>query len=130
MRKPRHDSAADRDHLPTRFVGGAEVVLLGFPLDNIKEETRQLFIARPGAQRLHNVELQITAETRPQFPITGQAQLVAALAEVKVRHRADETDALLPAGNLVVTRRAVRAKLRLGNQRAVAFFELTLRGAN
>ncbi len=65
VRKAIHLSAADRHHLPPRLISGAEVVLFRLSLHHIEEEALQLRIARPRAHHLHNVELEVTPETRP-----------------------------------------------------------------
>src|SRR4030095_4947748 len=99
--------------------------LLRFPLDDVKKELAQLLVARPSPQRLHDVELKITAEAGPQFSIAGQAELVAALAEMQIGHRTDEADALPAARDLIIAGRAVRAELWLRKQGAKLRFDRT-----
>src|SRR5437764_13193782 len=91
----RFISAADRNHFSVGLIIIAEIVLLRFSIDHVEEELAQLVVARAGAHRFHDIEFQITAETRAQFSIASQAQFVAALAKMQVRHRANETDALI-----------------------------------
>ena len=102
-------------------------MLLRFPFDDVEKEARQLFVGRAGAHDFHDVELQITAEAGPQFSVAGEAEFVAALAEMQVRHRADKSEALLPPGDFVVGRRPVGAESGLGNERAEVAFELSAR---
>ena len=59
-----HSSPADGDHLAVRLIIVSEVVLLRFSIDHIEKELLKLLITRAGAQRFHDVELQITAKTR------------------------------------------------------------------
>ena len=101
------ESPADGDHLAVRLIIIPEIVLLRLAIDYVDEKLTQFVIARARAQRFHDVELEITAETRPQFAIASQAKLVAAFTEVKVRHRPDESNPLFAAGNLVVGGRAI-----------------------
>jgi hypothetical protein len=104
------ESAADGDHLAVRLIIIPEIVLLRLAIDHIDEKPAQLVIARARAQRFHDIELEITAETRPQFSIASQAKFVAAFAKVEVRHRPDESDPLFAAGDLVIGRRAICSK--------------------
>ena len=39
-------SAADRDHLAPRLIGGAKIMLFRFSLDDIEKELAQFVIAR------------------------------------------------------------------------------------
>src|ERR1700692_240160 len=105
MRKTAHRSTADGDHLPVRLIIVPEIVLLGFAINHVDEKLEQLLIARASAQRFHDVELEITAETGTQFPVASETKLVATLAEMKVRHRANKSDALFAFRNLIVRRR-------------------------
>src|SRR5205807_6465184 len=115
MGQARHRSTANRHHHAAGLIVLPEIVLLGFAVDHVEEEAFQIFIRRAGAQNLHDVELEITPKTRPKLSVAGQAQFVAALAEMQVGQRPDESDALLASGDLVVGRRAVSAKARLWN---------------
>ena len=107
MRKPIHHSAADGDHLPVRLIIVPEIVLLGFAIDHIDKKLAQFVIACACAQRFHDVELEITAETGPQLAVAGETQLVAALAEMEVRHRANKPDPLFASVNLIISRRTI-----------------------
>src|SRR2546430_387024 len=121
------NSAADRDHLPIRLVVRPKIMLLGFAIDHVEEKLAQFRVARAGPEWFHDVELQITPETRPQFSVAGEAQLVAALAEMQVRHRSDKADALPAAGNLIISGWSIRAKFRLRHNAAVMRFDRALR---
>src|SRR5436309_15427626 len=91
-------SSANGDHLSVRLIVVAKIVFLRFAIDHVEKELSQLRVCRAGAEWRHDVELEITAETRAQFAVAGESQLVAALAEMQVRHRTDETDALSRPG--------------------------------
>src|SRR5436190_21182939 len=97
--------APDRHHHSPRLIALPEIMLLRFALHHIEKEPLQLRVSRPGAHHFHDVELEITSEAGPELAVTGQPQLVAALAEMQVAHRADKPHALIAARNLVVTGR-------------------------
>ena len=88
-------------------------MLLRFSIDDVEKELPKLLIARAGAQRFHNVELQIAAETWAQFPVTREPKFIAVFAEMKIRHRADKADPLFTSRNLVVSGRTIGSKFRL-----------------
>src|SRR5205814_7163344 len=87
----------------------------------------QLLITCAGTQWFHDVEFEIAAKARPQLPVARKAKFVATLAKVKVGHRANKTDPLLAAGNLIIRGGSVRSKLRLRNQTAIMRFDPSLR---
>jgi len=120
-----HKSAADCDHLPTGLIIFAEVVLQRFSIDDVDKELPQLVIACARAQWFHDVELERASQTRTQFAVASEAQLVAALAEVQIGHRADKSNALGAPGNLVIGRGTVCAKAGFRNQIAVMRFDRT-----
>src|SRR5579885_2440912 len=123
-------STADGDHLPVGLIVVAKVVLLRFPSDYIEKELLELVVSRAGAQRFHDIKLERAAETRAQFAVAGQPQFVAALAEMQVGHRADKTDPLAPARDLIVNSGAVGPKFALRDQIAVNRFDEPFRFAN
>jgi hypothetical protein len=82
MSESPHLSAADGDHPAVRLVIVSEIVLLGFALDDMDKELPKLFISRASPQRFHDVELQVTAETRTQFPIARETKFVAVFTEM------------------------------------------------
>ena len=108
-------SATNRNHFAIGLVVVSKIVFPRLSVDHVEEKLLELFIARTCSQRCHNVELQITAKTWAELSITRKPQLVAVLAEMQVRHRTDETDALRPSGNLVVSSRTICSKFRLRN---------------
>src|SRR5207237_1895612 len=120
-------SSTDGDHLAVRFVIVSEIVLRGFAFDHTEKELPKPLITRAGPQRFHNIELKIATEARTQFPVTCQAKFVAAFAEMQIRHRPDEANALFPPRNLVVRGRTVRSKFRLRNQTPVERFDSPFR---
>ena len=65
----RHASATDRNHLASRLISGAKIVLFWFALHHLEEELAQLRVARPGTQRFHNVEFEVAAKTWPKLPV-------------------------------------------------------------
>jgi hypothetical protein len=93
----------------------SEIVLLRFSIDNINKELSKLLITCARPQRRHNVELEIAAKTRAQFPVARETEFIAAFAEVQVCHRADKPDALAASGNLVVRGRTIGPKFILMN---------------
>src|SRR5437016_13503525 len=109
MRKTIHRSATDGNHLAIGLVIVPEIVLLRFALDNVEKELLKLPIARASPQRFHDVELQIAAKTRAQLPIARPAKLVAAFAEMQIRHRPDKTNAFSAPGNLIIGSWRIRA---------------------
>ena len=121
------ESSANGDHLPVGLIIVPEIVLLGFAIDHVDEELAQLLVARASAEWFHDIELEITAETGTQFSVARQPQLIAALAEMQIRHRADESDPLIATGDLVVSGRAVCSKCCFGNQVAEMSFNRALR---
>src|SRR4030095_9200640 len=127
---PRAASAAKRDHLTVWLVIVAKIVLFRLSIYNVEKELPELLISRACTQRLHNIKLEIAPETGTQFTIAGQAQLVAAFAKMQVRHRADKADALLSAGYLIISGRAIGSKLRLRNQAAITRFDHAFRCQN
>src|SRR5258708_23433227 len=102
VRKAIHRSAADGDHFAVRLVIVSEIVLCRFAFDNAEKELPKLLITRASPQRFHNIELKRATEARTQFPITCEAKFVAAFAEMQIRHRPDEANALFPTGDLIV----------------------------
>src|SRR5256885_16457539 len=118
VRRPRYASAvspANRDHHPAGLVAFTEIVLLRFALDNVDEKLPELGVGRARPQHFHDVEFEITAEAWPQFPVASEAELVAALAEMQVRHRTNKTDPLIAAADFVISRGPVCPKGRFGN---------------
>src|SRR5262245_3742325 len=118
----RHDedtSPANRNHFAIGLVIVSKIVFPRLSFDHVEKKLPELFIARAGPQRCHDVKLQIAAETRAQLSIAGEPQLVAVLAEMHVRHCTDKTYALCAVRNLIVSGRTIRAKLRLWNQTPV-----------
>ena len=109
------ESSANGDHLPVGLIIVPEIVLLGFAIDHVGKKLAQLVVARAGTERFHNVELEITSETGTQFSVARQPQLIAALAEMQIRHRADETNLLIAPGNLIIGRRTICSKCCFGN---------------
>src|ERR1043166_6027991 len=95
-------SASDRNHHPTRLIALPEIMLLGFSFDDVEEEPFQFRVRRSGAHHLHDVELEITSETRPELSVAGQPQLVAALAKMQIAHRPDKPDPLIAPRNPVI----------------------------
>jgi hypothetical protein len=77
-----HSSAADGDHPAVRLVIVSEIVLLGFSLDHMDKELPKLLISRAGPQRFHDVELEVTAETRTQFSVARETKFIAVFAEM------------------------------------------------
>jgi len=71
MSESFHCSAADRDHLAPGLISGAKIMLFRFARNDIKKKLPQLFVTRTGAQRRHDIELEITPEARSQFSIAG-----------------------------------------------------------
>src|SRR5690606_720032 len=89
--------------LPAGLVVFSELVLLWFSLDHVEEKTGEIPVALfRVAEDFAHVELEVTAEAGTQFAVTGEAELVAGLAEMEIAHRADESDDLTAAGNLEV----------------------------
>src|SRR5437773_11917085 len=91
-------SPPNGNHFAIGLVIISKVVFAGLSIDNAEKELLELFISCAGPQRFHDVELQIAAKTWTQFSITGKAKLITAVAEMQVRHRTDETDALRASG--------------------------------
>src|SRR6476646_9452522 len=116
----RGSSPANCNHLAIGHVIVSEIVFPRLSFDHVEKKLLDLSIARARPQRSHDVKLQIAAKTWAQLSIAGEPQLVAVLAEMRVRHRTDETYALATPRNLVVTGWTIRAKLRLGNQTSVS----------
>src|SRR3954454_325294 len=111
----RGSSSAYCDHLAIRLVIISKIVLLRLSIDHVEKSLLELFIARARPQRIHDVKLQIAAETWAQLSVARESQFVAVLAEMHVRHRTDETYALAASRNLVVTGWTICAELRLRN---------------
>src|SRR5262245_6405542 len=115
----RGRSTADCNHFAIGLVIVSKIVFPRLSIDHIEKKLLELFIARAGPQRFHDVKLQIAAKTWTQLSITREPQLVAVLAEMHVRHRTDETYALCASRNLIVSGWTIRSKLRLWNQTLV-----------
>ena len=110
----RHDSdtsATNRNHFAIGLVVVSKIVFPRLSVDHVEEKLLELFIARTCSQRSHDVELQLTAKTWAELSIARKPQLVAVLAEMQIRHRTDETDALGAPGDLIVTGRTICTKL-------------------
>src|SRR5262245_27744568 len=118
-----HRLAADRHHLATRLISGAEIVLLRFAFDHVEEELAQFVVARSSAQWTQNIKLKVAAKTGSQLTVAGKAQLVAALTKMQVGHRANEPDALPAPRNLIISSRAIGAELRLWHKSAKSVFD-------
>ena len=110
-----HRSPANGNHFAIWLVIVSKIVCPRLSFDHVQKELLELFITRAGPERFHDVEFEVAAETRTQFPITGKAKFVTILAEMPVRHRADEADALWASRNLVVSGRTISSKFRLWN---------------
>jgi hypothetical protein len=115
----KDNSPADRDHLAIWLVIISKVMFSRFSFDHAEKELLELVITRAGTQWPHDIELQIAAKTRSQFPIARKSQFIAGLAEMQICHRTDETDTLRTARNLIVRGRTICSKFRLRNQTAV-----------
>src|SRR5713226_6576701 len=102
-----HSSPANGNHFAIRLVVISEIMFPRLSLNHIEKELFQLFITGTRAQRLHDIELQIAAKARAQLSIARKPQLVAVLAEMQVRHCADETNVLGATWNLIVSGRTV-----------------------
>ena len=100
------------------------------PLDDVEKELPRLLVARAGAERFHDVELEVTPETRPQLPIAGKPKFVAAVAEMQIRHCADEAHTLVAPGDLIITGGTIRPELRVWNERAEVRLDVPLRPAH
>src|ERR1700722_9302054 len=117
MRKlVRHALSPDGDHPTTGLVIGTEIMPFRFTFDHFTEEPAKLLIAGALTHRYLDIEFEMAAETGPQFSITGEPQLVAALAEVQVGHRSDEPDSLPGIRKPKVGRRPVGLEFRLRDQ--------------
>src|SRR5262249_24954522 len=123
-------SSADRDHLSVRLIIISEIMLLRFSIDHVEEKLAQFIVVRPSPQRLHDVELEITAETRAQFSVASETKFIAAFAEVQVRHPPDKTNTLLASRYLIVRRGTICPKCCFGNQISKLSFNRALRFGN
>src|SRR6266576_4702342 len=123
----RGSSAANCNHFAIGLVVVSKIVFPRLSVDHVEKKLLELFIARARPQRFHDVKLQIAAKTWAQLSIAREPQLVAVLAEMHVRHRADETYALGASRNLIVSGWTIRSKLRLWNQAAVSRLDQALR---
>jgi hypothetical protein len=115
VREAPHRLATDGNHFAARLVIIAKIVLLRLSVDDVEEKVCQLLITCASTQWFHDVEFEIAAKTRPQFPVACKTKFVATLAKVKVGHRANKTDPLLAAGDLIIRSGSIRSKLRLPN---------------
>ena len=118
-----HRSAANCNHFAIGLVIVSEIVFPRLSFDHVEKKLLELFITRARPKRSHDVKLQIAAKTWAQLSIAREAQLVAVLAEMHVRHRSDETYALGASRNLIVSGWTIRAKPRLRNQTPVSRFD-------
>ena len=84
----------DGDHPAAGLVIITEIMLFWLAFDHFAEEPAQMLIPRALPHRRLDIEFEMAAKTGSQFSLTGEPQLVAALAEVQVGHRSDETDSL------------------------------------
>src|SRR4029077_16106912 len=114
-------------HFSVRLVILPEIVLLRFSLNYFKEKLPELLIARAGTQRLHDVELEVAAETWPNFTIASQAKFVTAFTKMQIGHRADESYALVPSRNLIVSGGAVGVESWRGNQVPISRLDFAFR---
>src|SRR4029077_10406289 len=112
-------SPSDRDHFAAGLIIVSEIVLLRFAINHVNDKPPQIGISRPGPKRGKNIELERATQAWTKFTVAGQPQFVAVLAEVKISHRADEPEALLPAGELIIGGRPVCLERWLRNQRAI-----------
>ena len=85
-------------------------MLFRFSIHNVEKKLLEFLVRSAATQRLHDVKLQIAAETWTQFTVTGETKFVAALAEMQVGHRPDKAEALFAVRNLIVGCRAVCSK--------------------
>ena len=105
---------ANCNHLAIGHVIVSEIVFPRLSFDHVEKKLLELFITRARPQRSHDVKLQIAAKTWAQLSIAREPQLVAVLAEMHVRHRADETYELGASRNLIVSGWTIRSKLQIG----------------
>ena len=77
-------------------------MFLGFAGDDVLEEGGEFGVGAAGAEDGAEVELKVAAEAGAELAVAGETELVAVLAEVQVRHRADETDALAAGGDAMI----------------------------
>ena len=117
------ESAADGDHLAVRLIIVSEVVLLRFSIDHVEKELLKLFITRAGPQRSHDVELQVASQARTQFPVAGEAEFIAVLAEMQIGHRPDKPNPLFASRDLIVSGRAVCSKFCFRDQTSINRFD-------
>jgi hypothetical protein len=101
----------------------SKIVFPRLSVDYVEEKLLELFIARAGSQRFHNVKLQIAAKTGTQLSVARESQLVAVFAEMHVRHRTYETYPLCAPRNLIVSGWTIRAKLSVWDQAPVNRFD-------
>ena len=81
---------------------GVDIMPLGLQVDGFFEIGQNLF---PGSQSLQQRNFDIAQQARPQRPVGGQPQAVAALTEMFTQWR-DEPDGSWRAGNAVFPCRA------------------------
>ncbi len=93
-------------------------MFLGFAEDDVLEEGGELGVGAAGAQHAAEVELEVASEAGAKLAVGGEAELVAVLAEVEVRHRADEADLLAGGGDAVIDGGAVGAEVGGFDERA------------
>lgn len=106
------------NHPPVGLVVVAEVVFLGFAGDDVLEEGGEFGVGAAGAEDGAEVEFEVAAEAGAELAVAGEAELVAVLAEVQVRHRADEADLLAGGGDEMVGGGAVGLEIGQGSKRA------------
>jgi hypothetical protein len=71
-------------------------MLFRLPFHDLRKKISKLVIVSSLSQRRLNVELKMTAETRPQLTVASESQFVAAFTEVKVRHRSIKSNSRSP----------------------------------
>lgn len=124
------DSATDRDHASVGLIVVPEIVFFGFPSHDIKKQSPQFIVRATGSEWAEKVKLQVAPQAGAQLPVAGETEFVTGLTEMEIRHRTDESDQLIRAGDLKITGGAVGLKIGARQQRAVRLLDdLTSRAA-